>query len=123
GETQSRPWIHEAAMLLTAAMTSVYVVNLGYFCEGSLTQLGDYRFVSRTLAGSSETCNSETGSTETDRNNRFAGTFLGTIPVPLPSDYLLGIDAQRCDLEEYAAPSYLRGNHRDTGWWYYYLYA
>jgi len=45
------------------------------------------------------------------------------VPVPFPRNYLLGIDVQQRDFEDYRVPSYLRGEWRDTGWWYYYLYA
>jgi hypothetical protein len=54
--------------------------------------------------------------------NRFAGTWLGKLPVPLPANMVQGIDTQRCDFER-RAPSYLRGEWADHGWWYYYLYA
>ena len=54
--------------------------------------------------------------------NRFAGTWLGKIPVPLPADFVQGIDTQRYDFKR-GLPSYLRGQWADHGWWYYYLYA
>ena len=54
--------------------------------------------------------------------NRFAGTPLGHLVVPVPANYLRGIDEQRRDLES-EWPSYLAGEWRLTGWWYYYLYA
>jgi hypothetical protein len=40
----------------------------------------------------------------------------------LPSDFLSGIDLQRKEFER-GYPSYLRGQWRFGGWWYYYLYA
>jgi hypothetical protein len=55
-------------------------------------------------------------------DNRFAGTWAGAIPVPLPADFVQGIDTQRYDFER-GLPSYLRGQWADHGWWYYYLYA
>jgi 4-amino-4-deoxy-L-arabinose transferase-like glycosyltransferase len=55
--------------------------------------------------------------------NRFANTWLARIPVPFPANYLIGIDLQQHDFEDYGRPSYLRGEWRDRGWWYYYLYA
>ncbi len=72
-------------------------------------------FVSRVLAGPE----AEDGF----GGNRFAGTWLAAVPVPLPQDYLLGIDTQRVDFER-KPRSYLRGEWREEGgWWYYYLYA
>jgi hypothetical protein len=47
---------------------------------------------------------------------------LEEIPIPLPSNYLLGIDHQKYDFE-LDNPSYLRGEWSDAGWWYYYLYG
>lgn len=43
--------------------------------------------------------------------------------VPLPADYVLGMDLQQRDFESFGAPSYLRGEWSDRGWWWYYLYA
>ena len=42
--------------------------------------------------------------------------------MPLPADFVQGMDTQRYDLER-GVPSYLRGQWSDHGWWYYYLYA
>ena len=52
----------------------------------------------------------------------FAETWLGEIPVPVPADYLLGIDDQRLEFES-KHWSFLHGEWRFGGWWYYYLYA
>ncbi len=73
-----------------------------------------FTFVSETLAG--EEHSGEGG-------NRFAGSWLGELPVPLPKQFLLGFDLQKRDLEHYGQPSYLRGEWSDHGWWYYYLYG
>ncbi|NQT14212.1 MAG: hypothetical protein HQ582_15765, partial [Planctomycetes bacterium] len=99
-----------AAMLLLG----VYVLNLGYGFEGSFTRLGDYRFLSRVLAG--KTTDPETG------GNRFSNTLLGGVPVPLPKNYVQGADLQKWDFER-TRWSYLRGEWRTQGWWYYYLYG
>jgi len=58
----------------------------------------------------------------TSIGNRFAGTCLSAVPVPLPVNYLLGVDTQKSDFER-GERSYLRGQWRDRGWWYYYPYA
>ncbi len=54
--------------------------------------------------------------------NRFRGTWLERITVPLPADYVYGFDLQRRDFEA-GFESYLAGEWRHHGWWYYYLYA
>jgi hypothetical protein len=57
-----------------------------------------------------------------DVRNRFQGTWLAGVPVPVPKNYLMGIDLQKWDFER-KMWSYLRGEWRLGGWWYYYLYA
>jgi hypothetical protein len=54
--------------------------------------------------------------------NRFAGTWVGKLPVLLPANMVEGIDTQRYDFER-GLPSYLRGEWAEHGWWYYYLWA
>ena len=103
-----------ATQLAVILVLAVYILNLGYLYHGTLTRLGDYAFSSHALQG-------------TGRNgaggNRFAGTWLGEVPVPLPRDYLLGIDLQKKDFEGYMRLSFLLGEWKDGGWWYYYLYG
>ena len=50
-------------------------------------------------------------------------TWLGRLPVPLPDNYVLGLDLQRRDFESFGHDYYLGGTWSKTGWWYYYLYA
>ena len=111
--THARRWTLETVMVFVCLAVSVFVINLGYGFEGSFTKLGEFRFVSDTL----------TGQAVNVAGNRFADTWLGEIPVPVPKDYVLGIDVQRRDFEHFGRPSYLAGEFKDTGWWYYYLYA
>jgi hypothetical protein len=60
------------------------VVNTVYCFEDTLTPLGDFQFSSRVLQGPDD---------ETTRfHNRFRGTSLASIPIPLPSNYVRGID-------------------------------
>jgi len=108
---------HEARQLAAILLLGLYVINLGYGFEGSFKRLGDYGFVSQTLGGPSD----DTQSRIRPRN-RFAGSWLSELPVPLPENYVMGIDLQKRDFER-GFPSYLRGEWRTGGWWYYYLYA
>jgi hypothetical protein len=101
---------HVASMMLIA----VYLINLGYLFEGTGTHLADYEFVSRHLGG--------TPANPPVAGNRFRETPWGNIPIPLPVSYVTGIDEQKMDFELKMA-SYLRGEWRDGGWWYYYLYG
>ena len=110
-------WAREAPQLGLILALGLYVLNLGYGFEGSFKRLGDYRFVSRTLGGDEE----RTGEGGLGRN-RFAHTWLADAPVPLPNNYLLGIDVAKHDFEQ-RLWSYLHGEWRLGGWWYWYLYA
>ncbi len=120
-------WLHEVhrgragrigrAGLMTAILViGLVVINAGYAFQGTGRRLGDYAFLSRTFAGE----RSESGAGKP--GNRFRGSWLGALPVPLPDNYLRGVDAQRLDFES-LLPSYLAGTWKDGGWWYYYLYA
>jgi hypothetical protein len=108
----------EIGMLVVRTVVAIYVVNLGYGFEGSCTRLSDFRFVSATLGATGDADQAPAGG-----GNRFADSWLGKLPVPLPRNYVLGIDLQRKDFEDYHNLSYMRGEFRDKGWWYYYLYA
>lgn len=103
---------HQAVILLVA----LNLVNLGYLFEGSFQPLGEYTFVSETLAGGDSPVAGGRG------GNRFAGSLLGDLPLPVPESYVAGIDRQKFDFEE-GMWSYLGGEWKHGGWWYYYLYA
>jgi hypothetical protein len=113
GTLRLSDWCREGAMLVARMVVALYIVNIGYACEGSLTPLREFHFVSHALNGM------EPGAS----GNRFESSWLGRIPVPLPKSYVEGLDTQRRDFEDFGKPSYLRGRWQATGWWYYYLYA
>ncbi|MEQ8856524.1 glycosyltransferase family 39 protein [Gimesia sp.] len=114
------PWHRQALQLGTILLLGVYLLNLGYGFEGSFTQLKAFQFVSETLTDVERDKEERVIS---ERQNRFQDSWIGALPVPLPSNYLLGIDVQKKDFEDFGRESYLRGEFRDKGWWYYYLYA
>lgn len=94
---------------------SVLTINLGYEFRDTCRPLGEFPFVSRTFAG--DLPGGEAS------GNRFQGGCLGRVPVPVPADFLRGIDVQRRDFDSNTFLSYLAGEWRTSGWWYYYLYA
>jgi hypothetical protein len=95
----------------------VFCINAGYDFEGSGTKLRDYQFISGPLTGLNR------DAAERWRpGNRFAKSWLGKLPVPLPRSYVEGTDLQWHDIER-GKPSYLRGHWQERGWWYWYLYA
>lgn len=104
----------ESLQFLGIMGLAVYVLNLGYGFEGTWQPLKDHVFVSRALAGGASVSDGLAG------GNRFAGTFLGALPVPFPKHYLEGIDLQRLDFER-KMWSYFAGEWKRGGWWYFYL--
>jgi len=108
------------AAWLVVVVIAVVVVNAGYGAHGSCRRLEDYRFVSITFAGPLPREGGE--SSPSSWGNRFRGTLLGKLPIPLPEDFVLGIDVQRRDFE-HRMPSYLNGHWTDHGWWWFYIYA
>jgi len=101
-----------AALLLIA----LWSINSGYLYDGSFKQLKDYQFISSILTGH------EITKGRTVVGNRFADTWLGHIPVPLPAEFVQGIDTQKIDFER-GIESYVRGEWSDRGWWWYYGYV
>lgn len=107
-------YISLLAQLFVILAVALNVINLGYVFSGTLRPLKDFVFVSRMLTGT------EKGD---GPGNRFSGTILGEIPVPLPADFIVGLDLQKQDLESHQSQSYLLGEWQDGGWWYYYFYG
>lgn len=116
GDRDARP---RSAVLVSALQLAyilgigLYLTNLAYGFSGTGTRLGEFQFVSQMLGGN------QPG----QAGNRFADSALGHIVVPVPSHYLLGFDLQEKDFEDLGQSSYLRGEWKEGGWWYYYLYA
>lgn len=124
--------LRDLGMLSAGLALSLWVLNLGYLFEGTLTPLKEYRFRSRMLTGVSHgvpgigrtrQAPSPMHLADEVSDNRFRQSSFGAWPVPLPRSFLLGLDAQQRDFEYFGRPSYLRGEFRNTGWWYYYFYA
>ncbi len=101
------------ARLCLAMLIAHQIILLGYCYDRVFQPLGDFDFVSETLRP-----NLQAGT-----GNIFAETWLAEIPVPLPACYVEGIDVQKREFEQTDRPSYLAGEIRYPGWWYYYLYG
>lgn len=100
----------QACMILFIIAFGIYVLNLGYLGEGAMRPIGEFKFVSKLFRGNSA-------------DNRFEETVFSKLPVPVPANYLLGIDMQQRDFESMKKPSYLRGMFSENGWVGYYAYA
>jgi hypothetical protein len=82
----------------------IYILNCGYFFEGTF-QTGDaYSFKSNLFTSI----------------NKMTGITVNNVPIPLPQEYVYGIDAQRLDFEN-GLDSFLLGKWSKHGWWYYYI--
>jgi poly(3-hydroxybutyrate) depolymerase len=74
------------AMLL---LMSVWIINLGYGLHRG-RPLEEYNFVSRGLGADSRSGRPPSGGQPT--GNRFRGTWLGRVTIPLPAEYVSGLD-------------------------------
>lgn len=108
----SRPGFLRLAVILAAGL---YILNMGYMFDGSFQPLKKYQFLSRALSGIETEEENQTG-------NRFGDSRLGNIPIPLPADFVLGIDIQKSDFER-GRSSYLNGVTAPRGWKSYYLWV
>lgn len=113
-----RPRLAGALQLASVLLFAVYLINVCYAFEGSFQPLGQFQFTSRALQPNTVV----TSDDETSRGNRFGGTWLGGLPVPLPMNYLAGVDTQRRDFEVCRA-TFFRGEWREHAPGWAYLYA
>ena len=101
---------------------SFLVINIGYLFEGTGQRLGDYRFETLLFTGCSDRQEiPSAGGNRFSMGNRWERA-LGRLPMPLPKNFIQGIDTQRYDFER-GIQSYMRGTWSEHGWWYFYLYA
>jgi hypothetical protein len=100
-----------------ALVLAWYCLNAAYAFEGTGMRLGSFWFVSSALSGVEQHIDQQPVA-----GNRFRGSWLGSVPIPLPKNYVAGIDQQKRDFD-IKLWSYLRGDWQRGGWWYYYLYA
>jgi hypothetical protein len=99
-----RPW-NALRQMIAGAILSVVVLNAGYLFRGSFARLDAYRFQSQSMIAIAELLRP-----------------LARFPVPLPRDYVEGLDRQR-QIMESAHPVYLDGQWSLVGFPDYYLRA
>ncbi len=116
------------AKLILVAVVALLLTNGLYGFIGSMKPLGDYTFVSSLFSGVETVRDPEVdcvGCIGSVSGNRFAGSMLAGLPIPLPANYLQGIDIQIRDFErgrhDVNWQSYLLGQWKQGGWWYYYI--
>jgi hypothetical protein len=116
----SLTWLRASVHAVNVGVVSVLVLNSAYLWEGTFQPLESFPFRSNALSRLKDRGNPSV------RENRFRGTLVGNVPVPLPQHYVLGIDDQKFDIDSRFFCKYLRGERRgsqEPGWWYYYLYC
>lgn len=97
-----------------AALVAFAVVGIPYGFEGigrpikSFDLVTDYRAPDRILDPTWE--------------NRFGDRWIGSLPSPLPTEFVVGIDMQQSDFIN-GLPSYAAGQRSRRGWWWFYLYS
>lgn len=89
-----RDWCRQGGMLAASLFLSGYVINCGYLFEDTFAPLGDFRFQTMLFSGYNSL-----EKIPPEGANRFARTWLGKLPVPLPANFIQGIDTQRYDFE------------------------
>ncbi len=99
---------HMCAMLLIA----IVVLNAGYLFEDTLVPLREYQFASHLLGGIDASAEAP--------SNRFKDHWLGYIRIPLPRNYVLGIDYLRMEVEK-RYWSFLLGEWKFGSWPHYYV--
>ncbi len=107
----------QAAQLCVMLLLGLVILNGGYLFNGTLSPLGDFKFVSETFAGDVDIV-----TRFAEGGNRFLDGPLASVPLPLPREYVIGIDLQKLDFEG-THFAYLAGRWQAPGWWYYYLYG
>jgi len=106
-----------AAQFAVIILLGLWMMNMGYLFDGSFRQLKNYQFISSTLTGQEITKGRAVAV-----GNRFADSWMGHIPVPLPAEFVQGIDTQKIDFER-GMDSYARGEWSERGWRWYYGYV
>ncbi|HEV3304724.1 MAG TPA: glycosyltransferase family 39 protein [Planctomycetaceae bacterium] len=98
-------WARIAGLWALTLFVSVLVLNAGYLFRGSFSTLQSYDFQSSAI-----------------KRTAAHLSFLGNCPVPLPRDYLTGLDHQRRIMEQ-KHPVYLNGEWSEEGFPGYYAWA
>lgn len=112
--------VAETSPFVAILLIGIFMINLGYGFEGTGRRLGDYQFASSILRGGVSVDSS--GNQTSELGNRFADSVFAKMPVPLPRNYVQGIDMQKKGFEQ-EIHMYLNGQWKIRGWWYYYLYG
>ena len=103
-----RSWLKESGLGLLIAALSILILNLSYLFQNSFQPLDRFH-IGKILIESMPASGG-------------IRAAVAAVPVPLPEDYIGGLDEIQ-QFREARPWSYLCGEFRSGGWWYFYLYA
>jgi hypothetical protein len=105
------PW-RAVVQAATASLAALLVLNALYGFRGTFSALGSFTFTSPLLSGSPQTPVGDLV------GNRFQGTWWGGVPMPLPSDLLIGLDSQLNEQQTGKFANLVNGRIVDGGSWF-----
>jgi hypothetical protein len=99
--------------LAVMAVLAVYVVNVGYAFESTFQPWRTFQFDSPTLQRLAFDPEATSG----------LSAWLGAVPVPLPRNYIMGIDSVASHVETTDRATYVNGEFHDSSVWWFYVYG
>ncbi len=104
-----------ARQMVVMVLMSLYVVNAGYGLGGSFQPLGGFKLTSETLKPFAfwQDVHATSG----------LGRWMRQIPVPLPRNYIMGIDQIANHVQILPMRTYVHGEFVAGHVWYFYLYG
>jgi hypothetical protein len=102
----------QLGQMLLGVVATLHVINSGYGYHGVFQRADDIKTVSSL---------SQSVRSSFEINDWLSRVFQ-SVRVPVPEVFIQGMDLQWHDFEK-GKWSYLRGEHKFGGWWYWYLYA
>lgn len=94
------------------------VLLAGYGFTDQIQLLGEFEFSTPSLQIRER---SDSAELQKVVSNRFRGTWMASIPVPLPTELVRGLDTQESAMAAHSIVGFLFGEIKKGGWWYYYL--
>ncbi|SIO64678.1 Putative esterase [Singulisphaera sp. GP187] len=98
GDRTARCWV-QVAQTAFGLFICLWVINIGYGFTGTGTPLGKLHFTSRVFGDNKANHPDATIADAGRVRNRFEGSWLGGFPLPLPADYIRGMDRRFRDAE------------------------
>ncbi len=102
------------SQIIVMCLLMIYVINLGYAFQGTLQPWGTFQFQSPGL---------QQFAVDPKHPESGAGSWPREIPIPLPQQYIFGIDAIADHLRLAPIETYVHGEFFDTNVWYFYVYG